>query len=123
LLRHPGGPCVGVDDWARHWVEVNQAYAGSRLESLRPEVTVRRWQGDSASSYIVFYWIEGGGHTWRSGMTAPRAGHADTGCARKNSLRRTRLRPSGERGTGRVRGNLISAHPSDRPASTSNDSP
>ena len=64
VLRHPAGPCVGVDEWARRWVEVNRAQDVPDIETIPPDTTVRRWRGDSPASDVVFYRVEGGGHTW-----------------------------------------------------------
>lgn len=81
VLRHAAGPSVGVDAWARLWVQVNGAHDGPRTETLPPDTTVRRWVGDTPGSDVVFYRIEGGGHTWPGNrMWMPplfgRTGHA-----------------------------------------------
>lgn len=57
-------PSVGVDAWARLWVDANGAHDGPRTEALPPDTTVRRWTGASPASDVVFYRVEGGGHTW-----------------------------------------------------------
>ncbi len=64
LIRHAAGPCVGVDDWARAWVSVNRAQDGPVATALPPDTTIRRWSGASPASDVVFYRIDGGGHTW-----------------------------------------------------------
>ena len=64
ILRHAAGPSMGVDDWARFWVAANGAHEGPRIETLPPDTTVRRWRGPSAASDVVFYRVDGGGHTW-----------------------------------------------------------
>ena len=64
VLRHPGGPSLSVDEWARGWVAHNAATEGPLIEAVSPGITVRRWRGPSPSADIVFYRIEGGGHTW-----------------------------------------------------------
>lgn len=64
LLRLAAAPSVGVDDWARRWVTANGAGDGPIEERLGSDTTVRRWHGRSPGSDVVFYRIEGGGHTW-----------------------------------------------------------
>jgi polyhydroxybutyrate depolymerase len=64
FLRHPAGPCVGVDAWAQQWVDANDAHDGPRAEVLPPDTTIRRWTGRSPRSDVAFYRIEDGGHTW-----------------------------------------------------------
>jgi polyhydroxybutyrate depolymerase len=64
FLRTRFEPSIGVDDWARRWVEGNNAHDGPRVETLRPDTTVRRWRGAAPVSDVVFCRIEGGGHTW-----------------------------------------------------------
>ncbi len=64
LIRHAAGPCVGVEEWARAWVSVNRALDGPVVTALPPDTTVRRWSGASPASDVVFYRIDGGGHTW-----------------------------------------------------------
>jgi polyhydroxybutyrate depolymerase len=62
--RGAAGPSVGVDEWARHWVEANGAGEGPHVETLPPDTTIRRWRGSSPMADVVFYRVEGGGHTW-----------------------------------------------------------
>ena len=64
VLRHAAGPSIGVDDWARLWVAANEAHEGPRIETFPPDTTVRRWHGPSPASDVVFYRVDGGGHTW-----------------------------------------------------------
>ncbi len=64
LGRRAAGPSIGVDAWARLWVETNGAAEGPLVETLPPDTTVRRWRGSSAASDLAFYRIDGGGHTW-----------------------------------------------------------
>ena len=64
LIRQAAGPCLGVDEWARVWVGTNHAQDGPVVTTLAPDTTVRRWRGDSPASDVVFYRIDGGGHTW-----------------------------------------------------------
>jgi polyhydroxybutyrate depolymerase len=64
IIRHTAGPSVGVDDWARFWVAANGAVDGPAVTALAPDTTVRTWRGPAPSSDVVFYRIEGGGHTW-----------------------------------------------------------
>ena len=64
MLRHPAGPAVGVDDWAAFWRSVNGDADSPLVESLAPDVSVRRWRGSNPLGDLDFYRIEGGGHTW-----------------------------------------------------------
>lgn len=64
VLRHRAGPSLGVDEWARRWVTHNNATDGPVIETLEPGITIRRWRGQSPSADVVFYRIDGGGHTW-----------------------------------------------------------
>src|ERR1019366_10755511 len=64
FLRHRADPCVGVDDWARLWVDANGADRGPDVTTIPPDTTVRRWFGTSSASDIVFYRVAAGGHTW-----------------------------------------------------------
>jgi len=67
VLRHASGPVVGVDEWARFWVEANGARAEPATTELLPDTTVRAWRGASPQSDVVFYRVEGAGHTWPGG--------------------------------------------------------
>ena len=64
LIRRSRATSVGVEDWARFWVRVNGAQPQPVVESIPPDVTVRSWPGPTPGSDVVFYRIEGGGHTW-----------------------------------------------------------
>ena len=64
VLPHPGGRSIGVDAWAQYWLARNGALGGPVVESISPDTTIRRWQGSSPASDVVFYRVEGGGHTW-----------------------------------------------------------
>ncbi len=63
FIRRPSGPVLGVDEWARRWVERNGA-EGPLVEAVGADVTVRRWLGPSPACDLAFYRVEGGGHTW-----------------------------------------------------------
>jgi polyhydroxybutyrate depolymerase len=67
VLRVANGPAMGVDDWARYWVEANGAGADPVTTILGPDTTIRTWRGSSPESEVVFYRVEGGGHTWPGG--------------------------------------------------------
>ncbi|MGA2512103.1 MAG: PHB depolymerase family esterase [Candidatus Limnocylindrales bacterium] len=67
MLRHGFGPAVGVDDWARFWVAANGAIRDAAVSAIPPDTTIRTWRRPSASSDVVFYRIDGGGHTWPGG--------------------------------------------------------
>ena len=64
LIRGSRATSVGVDDWAGFWVGVNGAQPRPVVDSIPPDVTVRSWPGPTPGSDVVFYRIEGGGHTW-----------------------------------------------------------
>jgi polyhydroxybutyrate depolymerase len=64
VLRHAGGPCMGVDEWAQFWAAANGALAILVTSSLPPDTTIRTWSGPTPSSDVVFYRIDDGGHTW-----------------------------------------------------------
>ena len=69
VLRHPAGPCVAVDEWARLWVDGNGVHDGPHTETVPPDATIRRWRGPSPASDVVFYRLNGGGHTWPGNRT------------------------------------------------------
>lgn len=62
--RRPMVPNVSVDEWARVWVERNGAADPPHVETIAPDITVRRWRGHAPDSDVAFYRVEGGGHTW-----------------------------------------------------------
>jgi polyhydroxybutyrate depolymerase len=64
IIRHAIGPSIGVDDWARYWVAANRAADPPLVTALPPDVTIRTWRGPTPSSDVVFYRVEGAGHTW-----------------------------------------------------------
>ena len=46
------------------WVERNAAADTPLVETVAPDITVRRWRGPAPASDVAFYRVEGGGHTW-----------------------------------------------------------
>ena len=70
VLRHRGGPSVGVDAWAELWRSRNGLSGDPAVEAIPPDTTIRRWRGASPASDVVLYRVEGGGHTW-PGTTFP----------------------------------------------------
>jgi polyhydroxybutyrate depolymerase len=78
VLWRPGGPSLGVDEWARRWVVHNHATQGPMIETLEPGISIRHWRGQSPSADVVFYRIDGGGHTWPGarGWIPPHLGRA-----------------------------------------------
>jgi polyhydroxybutyrate depolymerase len=64
VLRNPSRPALGVDEWARFWVAVNRASNVPIESELPPDTTIRTWHGSTPSCDVVFYRVEGGGHTW-----------------------------------------------------------
>ena len=57
-------PALGVDEWADLVVARNGADPEPEAWELPPDTTVRRWRGASPDRDVVFYRIDGGGHTW-----------------------------------------------------------
>jgi polyhydroxybutyrate depolymerase len=64
VLRRPGGRSAGVDAWAQLWLTRNGVRGDPIVESIPPDTTIRRWEGAAPASDVVFYRVEGGGHTW-----------------------------------------------------------
>jgi polyhydroxybutyrate depolymerase len=64
MIRHAAGPSIGVDDWAAFWVAADGATTGPSTTTLPPDVTIRTWHGPTPASDVVFYRLEGCGHTW-----------------------------------------------------------
>ena len=64
LARRAAGPSVGVDAWAQFWVAANGASAEPAVTRIPPDTTVRTWRGPTPMSDVVFYRIDGMGHTW-----------------------------------------------------------
>jgi polyhydroxybutyrate depolymerase len=64
VLRRAAGPMVGIDEWAGFWVAANGAPDDPVVGELPPDTTIRTWRGASNQSDVVFYRVEGGGHTW-----------------------------------------------------------
>ncbi|MFI5262093.1 MAG: alpha/beta hydrolase family esterase [Candidatus Limnocylindrales bacterium] len=58
------GPSIGVDAWARFWVAANGDSAEPTVTRIPPDTTVRTWRGPTPASDVVFYRIDGAGHTW-----------------------------------------------------------
>jgi len=67
LGRGAAGPSIGVDAWARFWVAANGAAAEPAVTRIPPDTTVRTWRGPTPMSDVVFYRIDGAGHTWPGG--------------------------------------------------------
>ncbi|MFI5259605.1 MAG: alpha/beta hydrolase family esterase [Candidatus Limnocylindrales bacterium] len=64
MIRHAAGPSLGVDEWAQLWVDANGAQDGPATTTLPPDTAIRTWHGPTPSPDVVFYRIEGAGHTW-----------------------------------------------------------
>ena len=62
------GQVVGVDVWASFWVANNADAPDPQVSSLGSDTTVRAWHGNSPQSDVVFYRVDGAGHTWPGGM-------------------------------------------------------
>ena len=70
VLRRAAGPSVGVDDWAQLWATGNRAPDGPVVSEIPPDTTIRTWHGPTASPDVVFYRVEGAGHTWPGSRVA-----------------------------------------------------
>jgi polyhydroxybutyrate depolymerase len=66
-LQDGRGKVVGVDDWASFWAANNQASLRPGITTQGTDTTIRIWQGESPASDVVFYRVEGAGHTWPGG--------------------------------------------------------
>lgn len=64
MIRPTVGPSIGVDEWAAFWVAANGALPDPVVSELPPDTTIRTWHGSAPSSDVVFYRVEGAGHTW-----------------------------------------------------------
>ena len=64
FLRGRAGPSTGVDDWATLWVAANGCAEEPQVTTAAPDTTIRRWTGDTPTSDVLFYRLDGGGHTW-----------------------------------------------------------
>jgi polyhydroxybutyrate depolymerase len=66
-FRGGRGQVVGVDAWASYWVANNADTTEPLVSSLGSDTTVRAWRGNSPQSDVVFYRVDGAGHTWPGG--------------------------------------------------------
>ncbi|HTS14089.1 MAG TPA: PHB depolymerase family esterase [Candidatus Sulfotelmatobacter sp.] len=64
LGRGVAGPSIGVDAWARFSVAANGTSAEPIVTRIPPDTTVRTWHGPTPMSDVVFYRLDGMGHTW-----------------------------------------------------------
>jgi polyhydroxybutyrate depolymerase len=61
------GEVIGVDQWASFWAANNSA-TEQPATTLGADTTIRTWRGATPASDVVFYRIDGAGHTWPDGM-------------------------------------------------------
>ena len=61
------GQVVGVDAWSAFWAANNSAGTPPATTSIGTDTTVRTWHGATPQSDVVFYRVEGAGHTWPGG--------------------------------------------------------
>ena len=66
LVRRSLGASIGVEEWARLWVEALGAAEPPESEMLGPDTTRRSWPDADGKPTVVFYRVEGAGHTWPS---------------------------------------------------------
>jgi polyhydroxybutyrate depolymerase len=64
IHRKTFGPSIGVEEWAQFWVAANRASEGPYTTELPPDTTVRTWRDADGNEVVVFYSVEGGGHSW-----------------------------------------------------------
>ncbi len=62
------GKVLGVDALAELWRSLDGATSAPTSTTMGPDVTVRGWGGPTPQSDLVFYRVEGAGHTWPGGM-------------------------------------------------------
>ena len=65
------GQVVGVDAWAAFWVADDADSSAPEITHIGSDTTVRTWHGASPQSDVVFYRVEGAGHTWPGGPDFP----------------------------------------------------
>ena len=65
-----GSKPVAMANWAAH-DHCNTKFTDARLGT---QVVRRTWSGCTGSSAVIFYIIEGGGHTWPGAVPVPRLG-------------------------------------------------
>lgn len=70
LIRRPGGPNIGVEEWLALWAAVNGGADGPHEGRPADDVLRRDWPGASPGNDVVAYRIEGGGHTWPASRRA-----------------------------------------------------
>ncbi len=61
------GDVVSVDGWAAAWVARNGDDATPQTTIIGSDTTVRTWHGATPRSDVVFYRVNGAGHTWPGG--------------------------------------------------------
>lgn len=61
------GEVMSVDAWAAFWVANDGDAPEPQVSTIGTTVTVRSWYGASQRCDVVFYRIEGTGHTWPGG--------------------------------------------------------
>jgi polyhydroxybutyrate depolymerase len=66
-MRRGFGPSIGIEEWARFWIEANQATDGPHVSQLSRDTTTRTWHSPATGADVVFHRVQGGGHTWPSG--------------------------------------------------------
>lgn len=66
LVRRSFAASVGVDEWARLWVEALGGPETPQTDMPVPDTTRRTWRDAHGKPTVVFYRVEGAGHTWPS---------------------------------------------------------
>ena len=64
VFRHPAGPSVRIDAWARHWVQINGTADAPTATRVADGAQARTWRGATPDSVVSFIRVDGGGHTW-----------------------------------------------------------
>jgi polyhydroxybutyrate depolymerase len=66
LVHRSLGASIGVDEWARLWVEALGGAETPESEMLVPDTTRRTWRDADGKPTVIFYRVAGAGHTWPS---------------------------------------------------------
>lgn len=64
-------PFPHIPDWTARWAASNGCSPQPVESRIAPDVTRRQYRGCAGDAEVVFYTIEGGGHTWPGGPPMP----------------------------------------------------
>jgi polyhydroxybutyrate depolymerase len=63
-----------VDEWIEQWAQNNGCDAEAKQQKVSDEVTSNTFPNCSPGAEVIYYRIEGGGHTWPGGRKVPMVG-------------------------------------------------